>query len=82
MSLLSNAFNTESKCYFCGKSEAGHKGNYITPNLLCFYVNDGKDRQLLLKYIDFEFICSDCQEHIFKPNNLKSLLFKFEMGLM
>lgn len=82
MSLLSSAFNTESKCYFCGKSEAGHKGNYVTPNLLGFYVKDYKDRQLLLTYLDFEFICGDCEQHIFKPDNLKSLLFKLEMGLM
>jgi hypothetical protein len=82
MSLLSSAFNAEGKCYFCSKSEAGHKGNYITPRLICFYVNDEKDRQLLLNYLDFEFICRDCEQHIFKPDNLKSLLFKLEMGLM
>ena len=69
MSLLSSAFNTERKCYFCNKSEAVHKGNYVTPYLLGFYVKDYKDRQLLLTYLDFEFICSDCEEHIFKPVN-------------
>lgn len=82
MSFLSSAFNKESKCYFCNKSEAGHTGNYITPELLDFYVKNYKDRQTLLTYLDFEFICSDCEENIFKPDNIKTLLFKLELDLL